>query len=128
MSCSAEEVRQSQVLSMAGGGDSAVAAEGSGGIAPVKTELQRQAEHVADVLRTEVEGLTIQLQQAKQGAAEREAAASRQLDHVQAALRAAEIERDDLHVQYLEAMKQTEALVEDKLQLQVRPVGPVLDT
>lgn len=104
------------MLSLAAGGDSV---EGPGGVTPVKTELQRQAEHVVDVLRAEVEGLTIQLQQAKQSAAEREAAASKQLDTVQGALRAAEIERDDLHVQYLEAMKQTEALLEVKLQLQV---------
>lgn len=107
--CSAEELRQSQVIQMAGAPVDAV-----------KTDKQQHADHVAEVLRTEVQGLTIELQQAKQAAAERETAASRQLDTVQAALRAAEIERDDLHVQYLQAMKQTEALLEDKLQLEVR--------
>eukprot|EP00892_Ulva_mutabilis_P001652 jgi/Ulvmu1/11488/UM077_0037.1 len=114
----AEELRQSQVISTSAGPATPADANGGRDAAPAKLEAQQQAEHVVDVLRTEVQALTIQLQQAQTEAAASREAASKQLDSVQAALRAAEIERDDLHVQYLDAMKQTEALLEDKLQLQ----------
>lgn len=114
--CRAEELRQSQV--MEGGAGQAGARGGDGGEPPA-SEAQQQAEHVVDVLRTEVKALTIELEQTQADAERRQDRVQKELDGVQASLRAAEIERDDMHVQYLEAMKQMEALLEDKLQLKV---------
>ena len=116
--CRQEELRQSQVR----GGSAGPATPPEGGCGDVSartTEVRQQSEREVDMLRTEVEGLTMELEHTKADAERVRDQVKQELGVLQASLRAAEIERDEMHVQYLDAMKQGEALLEDKIQLKV---------
>jgi hypothetical protein len=122
--CRAEELRQSQLLSLS----TSVASTGAGGADgahPLQAELA-QREHVIDVLRTEVQAGSVRLGEAVAAAASRERELTRDLDDARAGLRAAEIERDDMHVQALDALKEVERLNEDCVALQARPFRSVV--
>jgi hypothetical protein len=107
----AEELRQNTILSFTEG------PQGPG--TPEADVPQKQAQHVIDILRTELQALNVKVQEQDELFARKDRDLKGRLDKALAELRAAEIKRDDMHVKCIEAVRGIEQLTEDKLQLQV---------